>query len=128
MSTGEGTLFMAEQFALQECLRNGAAVDGDEQARFSGATPVDGEGGHLLAGAALAQDEDRGIGRRHLADRAEDTLHLGTGAEQSFEGFSSQLHLQIAVVPFEARDVKGPLEDDFEFFDLDRKSTRLNSS
>ena len=52
---GEGAAFVAEQLALQEVLRNGGAVHGDERPRLRAAQPVQVAGADLLADAGLAR-------------------------------------------------------------------------
>ena len=60
-------LLVAEQLALEQRLRNAAAVDGHE--RLAGALPlvVDAARDQLFAGAAFAQDEHGGRVARRLA-------------------------------------------------------------
>jgi len=45
-------------------------------------------------------------------------LHLGTGAEQSLEGFGLQLRLQCSEIPLETGDVEGSAKDDLQLFEL----------
>jgi hypothetical protein len=59
---GEGSLHVAEELGLQQALGEGAAVDGDEGAVGAVGEAVDVAGQDLLAGAALAGDEDGGVG------------------------------------------------------------------
>ena len=72
---------MAEELALEECLGDGAAVDGDEGAGMARAVRVYGAGHQLLAGAALALAEHGGIRLGDPLDHREDVAHLGRGAE-----------------------------------------------
>src|SRR6185436_19700020 len=66
---------VAEQLALQEVGRHRTAVDGDERLVLAGAEIVHRAGDQLLAGAALAGDEDGGVAVGdpvdQLADRAD---------------------------------------------------------
>src|SRR5437762_222353 len=55
----EGAALMSEDLALDERLGNGGAVDGDERALTAVGALVDRPRDQLLAGAALAVDEDR---------------------------------------------------------------------
>ena len=55
--TRESTLFMAEKFAFDQCLRQSRAVDFDERLLCSGALGVKGAGHKFLAGSAFALDE-----------------------------------------------------------------------
>ena len=64
VGAGEGAAAVAEELALHHLARHGGAVEGDE--RFVGAmrVGVDGAREDLLAGAALAGDQDAGVRRR----------------------------------------------------------------
>ena len=55
---GEGALFMAEQFGLQQGFGNGGAVDGQKLGRGPRTMLLDCPGHQFLARAALAQDQD----------------------------------------------------------------------
>ena len=72
---GEGALFVAEELALEQMLRDGRAIDGDEPLRAPLAVVVNGAGDELLARAALAGDHHRGVAVRDAADHLEDLLH-----------------------------------------------------
>src|SRR5262249_53575891 len=72
---GEGAALVAEQLALEQRIREGRAVDGDEPAALALALGVDGAGGELLAGARLPVDEYRRIVLREHGDRLEDLVH-----------------------------------------------------
>jgi hypothetical protein len=63
---GEGALDVAEELALDETGRHGAAVDLHEGARAARTGVVDGPRNQLLASPGLARDEHGGIGRRHF--------------------------------------------------------------
>src|SRR5207249_1983371 len=51
---GEGALLVAEKLALEQCLGNRSAVDGNEGTRAAMREIVDPSGEDLLAGAALS--------------------------------------------------------------------------
>ena len=55
---GEGALLVAEQDALDQILRDGAAIDGDEGLGFAAAFALDGASDQLLADARFAFDQD----------------------------------------------------------------------
>jgi hypothetical protein len=57
---GEGAAHVAEQLRLEQLARDGRAIDGDEGAVGAAAAGVDPSRDQLLAGAALAGDQDRG--------------------------------------------------------------------
>src|SRR5206468_5079144 len=61
VGAGEGPLLVAEQLALQQVLRDGCAVEGQEWGLSAGAVLVDSAGDELLAGATLPGDQ-RGKG------------------------------------------------------------------
>ena len=72
VGAGEGALLVAEQLALQQVLGDGGAVDGQERRLGPQAVLVDGAGDQLLAGAALAGDQDGDVLGRDAADRLVD--------------------------------------------------------
>ncbi|VBF82571.1 Uncharacterized protein conserved in bacteria [Burkholderia pseudomallei] len=71
----ECAALVAEQFGLQQMIRNRAAVDRDERRLAALGALVDRERGQLLAGARFAGDEHGRVGRGDLADRPEQLLH-----------------------------------------------------
>src|SRR5664280_1701064 len=75
----ERALFVSEEFAFHQRRRDGAAVDGRKRTTLAGASLMDGPGRHFLAGAAFPQDQDRGVGRGHFANRVEHRLHADIG-------------------------------------------------
>ena len=62
VGAGERAAAVAEQLALEHVARHGGAVEGDERFRGAVGGAVDGAGENLLAGAALAGDEDADVG------------------------------------------------------------------
>ncbi len=69
---GEGALLVPEELALEQVLRDGAAVDRDERAAAAAAAPVNRARDELFADAALAGDEHRGLVVGDLRDGLED--------------------------------------------------------
>ena len=71
VGAGEAAALVAEELALDEVGGDRAAVDRDHRPRAAPAERVHGLGDQLLAGAALAQDQDRGArsARRGRSDR-----------------------------------------------------------
>ena len=80
---GERALFVAEQLALEQALRDRCAVD--RQIRFivALAVLVNGASNQFLAGAALAGDQRRGIRAGQLADHLEHLLHRLAAADNA---------------------------------------------
>ena len=83
---GERALFVAEQDALDQVFRDGAAIDGDERLSRTRARALDGARDQLLAGAAFAFDQDGDVGLGRARSQAEDLFHLGAGRHQVLEG------------------------------------------
>src|SRR6202012_3314360 len=67
LGVGERALVVAEQLALEQLGRDRRAVDRDERPAGALAGGVDRARHQLLAGAALAGDQDRRQRRRDLA-------------------------------------------------------------
>ena len=76
---------MAEELALDEFGGDGGAVDRDERVISALALLVDRPRDQLLAGPALAGDEDIGLGPRHLPDHLVDVLHRRAVADDHRE-------------------------------------------
>ena len=77
-------LLVAEQLALQQVLRDGGAVEGQERRLGAGAVLVDRPGHQLLAGAALSGDQH---GKGLVGDTADGLvrfLHPRAGADDGF--------------------------------------------
>ena len=66
---------MAEQLAFEQVLRDRRAVERDEGPAGTARAAVDVPGQDFLAGAALAGDEDAGLGRRDLFGAADGGEH-----------------------------------------------------
>ena len=72
---GERALRVSEELGLQELSGNRRAVDGGETALGPGAQAMNGPSEHLLARAALAGDEHRGIVLGHPARQLKQVPH-----------------------------------------------------
>src|SRR5262249_31587654 len=75
MRPGEGALLVAEQLTLQELSGETHAVDGDERPVFPLPPAVDRAGENLLAGPALAQQQNGGSADRRFPGRLDRLLH-----------------------------------------------------
>src|SRR5207244_7706809 len=82
----EGAALVSEDLALDERLGNGGAVDGDERALAAVGALVDRPRDQLLAGAALAVDEDRGAAGGGQLDPPIRLLHVLRLAGELSEG------------------------------------------
>ena len=85
-SASERASLMAEQDALDQVLRDGAAVDGDERPRLAFALALDGARDQLLADAAFALDEHRDVGAGGTVSKRDDTLHGLPANDEVAEG------------------------------------------
>ena len=75
IGAGEAALLVAEQLALDQRLRDRAAVHGHERRRLAPAELVQGLGDELLARAALALDQHARVRRCDALDDVEHGLH-----------------------------------------------------
>ena len=66
VGAGKGALDIAEEFALNECRNQRAAIHGQKRFFRVGSEGMDATGDEFLTRAALAQDQDRMSGLRHL--------------------------------------------------------------
>ncbi len=78
---GEGTAHVAEELALQERVRQGRAVDGEEPSPPALAVHVDRPGDELFAGTRFAQDQDVGVAGGHLDGQVVDFPELLAGED-----------------------------------------------
>src|SRR5437879_4916837 len=72
----ERSLFVAEQLALQQVLRNSRAVDFDERARRPPRDLVNGARDQVLSDAAFSTQQHGGVRSRHSLDLSQHVLHL----------------------------------------------------
>ena len=73
VGAGERAAHVAEQLGLEQRLRHGAAVDGDERMLAPQRVEVHRARDQVLAGAGLAGDEHRAVG---LGDRLDHPEHV----------------------------------------------------
>jgi len=69
---GEGPLLVTEELTLDQCGRDGRAVDLDQRPLLPCTAVVNGPCDQFFARPRFAQDEDRGLGRRHLLHLMQD--------------------------------------------------------
>ena len=111
---GEGALHVAEQLALQQVLRQGAAVDRQEGAVGPVREVVDVAGDDLLAGAALALDQDGGIGGRHHLGELEhvgEAARLADGPGDGALVLAADVLLELAVLHPDLAEFAGAPQD-----------------
>jgi len=118
---GEGALGVAEELALEDALGQGAAVEGDEAALAPPAVVVEGAGDELLACAALAVDEDGGVGGGDLAECVEGAEHAGVVADDALEAVALvELLAELEVVAAQVLFLEGVADDGPELLEVDR--------
>src|SRR5207302_9257287 len=82
----EGSLYVAEQLALEQRLGHGRAVDGDERSVAAPVQVVNRSRHQLLAGPGLAGEEDGHAALAGESHPLEDLLHRRAAAHQAAEG------------------------------------------
>ena len=95
---GEGALDVAEEFALQQVLRQRSAIHGHEGLGPAQAVVMNRAGDQLLAGAAFAGDEHGGVGCRALRDQPVHLLHPRARPDhvvQAVPGIHGELEIQV---------------------------------
>ena len=111
---------MAEQLGLEQAFLQAAAIDGHQFALGAPAALVDRAGDHFLAGAALALDQHRRIGRRHHVDHFTQLEHRRAVADQR----TGTQRMQLAPVEIagvcQRGIVEGAANREFEFVEVDR--------
>ena len=85
---GVGALVAAEQLALDEGLGERGGVDLDERAGAARAGVVDRAGQEVLAGAALAEQEDGLVGGGDAAGVGDDAAHRGGLGDDAAEALA----------------------------------------
>ena len=114
---GEGPGHVAEQLAFQQGLGQGPARNFHEWLVAPRAGPVDRSGDERLAGAALAGDQDGGLGVGHALDHVEDPQHAVVVADDVLQAESHvELGLEIAVLFEDLALVEGPLDGHLQLF------------
>ena len=81
----EGPAKMAEELALEQMLRDRAAIHGEENAIPPLTEMVDRAGDDLLTHAALASDQHRALRRRDPLYEVHDVAHRGRAPDQVVE-------------------------------------------
>ena len=119
---GERALDVAEEGRLEQVGRQVAGVDRDERLVGARRVAVDGPRHQLLAGAALAGDEDGRAARRRLDDQVEDLLHPRAAADDAGELVVARLQVLLEgdVLGHQPPALDGVVEDDQHLVVLER--------
>ena len=124
VGAGEGAAHVAEERGLEQRLGDGGAGLGDERLAAARAVVVDGARDELLAGAALAVDDDgeRGVG--HAVEQAEELEHARRPANQVVivvadgERGAARAHLLVQLAELDAPAWRPPAAAAVERVDL----------
>ncbi len=112
---------MAEEFAFEQVLRDGRAIDRDVGLVDADAVLVDRARDEFLAGAAFAGDENGRAGRRDLADELVDLLHRGRIADDGLVAFvGTELGREGNDLLHRVRGGERLGEQDFQLGDVER--------
>ena len=118
---GERALYVTEELGLEQRVGDRAAVHADERLLLARRQVMQRARDQLLAGARLAGDEDRGLGRRDLLHQLEDALHGQRLADDAVEAeAAAQLVAQLQVVAQEGALLQRALDDHGDLVDLER--------
>src|SRR6516164_5835245 len=122
VGAGEGALLVAEQLALQQVLRDGGAVEGQERCPGAGAMLVDGAGDQFLAGATLPRNQH---GKGLVGDTADGLvrfLHPRAGADDGFAGefFVRRRLRDHGWLAHQAGDLQGLADYPVQFLHIER--------
>src|ERR1700733_5050339 len=91
---GERAFAMPEQVRLDQRLARRAAVEHDERLVLARAVIVHGPRGQLLAGAALADEQDRRVGAARALEHGEHAAHrLALAVERAERRCRARLEL-----------------------------------
>jgi hypothetical protein len=87
--SGEGSANVSEEFAFDETFGKGRAVHRNERPARTRSREVKGPCHELLAGSALARNQNTGIAVGHGSDQRKDLAHGIAGADHLTEGTGS---------------------------------------
>ena len=123
LGAGERALLVPEQLRLGEVLRDGAHVERDVRARRAPATcACAARASEVLAGAGLALDEDRHVGRRDRARASPRASFIGWDLPMipCTPNSPGERAPQPRVLALHARVLDGARDDDLELLRLER--------
>ena len=118
---GERAAHVAEQLRLEQRFRNRAAVERDEAVHAPRAVVMNRARDDLLAGAGLAGDEDRAVGRRDGLEQLKQPRHRAALADDAFEAIPLlELRAQVRVLGFQPPLLERRVERVQQLVDLKR--------
>ena len=118
--SGEGALFMAEEFAFEDLRGESGAVDGNQLGGGAAAEVMHGAGDEFFAGAAFTFDQNRGARGRDLLDGVDDLFHGVRLAEDAMDGeFAFDLLAELLVFLFQTAAAQGAFDEELDFIQVD---------
>jgi hypothetical protein len=120
---------MAEQLALQKLLGERRAVQTDERAGGPAGIEMDRPRDQLLADAALAPDEHRGVRGGHARHQRQDLLHPAALADDPLQAVPlDELSLKLADLAFQVRLLGHSIDTNKEFLQVERLGKVIGGS
>ena len=106
---------MPKEFAFEQCLLQGGAVDRNHHAVAPSAVVMQGPRHQLLSGSTISTNQDGGVGGRDLLDHLEHFPHCRSRADhlvaRRFERETFDVSPQLAVFQAQSPHVHGPDKD-----------------
>src|SRR5262249_18296586 len=113
-----GAFDVAEELAFKQGLGESSAVYGNKGLGGPGRADVHGARDQFLAGAALAVDQDRAVGRSDGADGLLELLHSAAGADDIVQRVAGRgVTPESEVLLAEGRLFEGPVDGQLDFVD-----------
>ena len=123
---GERAAHVAEEIRFEQRLGDRAAVERDEPLTAARAVVMNRARHDFLAGAGLAGDQDRAVGRRNRLEQLEETLHHRALADEPFEAVALlELRAQVRVLRFQPPLLERGVERVQQLVDLKRLADEI---
>ena len=120
VGAGKRAGLIAKQFAFQQFVGNGGAIDFHERLVATWRFGMDHARDDFFAGAAFSADQDGGSGIGNLLNGGLDFDHLGAGAKQHAEvGLAAHLLAQVGDFAVEALVVEHLTDANIKFLGVD---------
>jgi len=120
VSAGERTLFVTEQFGLEQVLLQRRAIHFHEVPRRAQRVVMDGAGNQLLTSAGFAANQHGRVALRHFLDDVEHALQGRAGADDLVEFVDVRLRAtEVLELVLEAAHLERLLDLDLHLLDLE---------
>ena len=125
---GERAAHVAEQLGLEQRLGNRAAVERDEAVHAPRAVVVNRARDDFLAGAGLAGDENRAVGRRDGFEQLKQPRHRAALADDALEAVALlELRAQVRVLRLQPPLLERRIEHVQQLVDLKRLADEVRT-